>query len=138
MAYMNQERKAKIVAAVKPILAKYGVKGTFKCDRLAITLRMASGKIDFIADQPDSSVQYGQWVTNDKDAKRKQYSFDVNPYWYQEHYTGISKQFLDELIPAMKAADYYDRSDAMTDYFDTAYYYHVKVGSWDKPYNLTK
>jgi hypothetical protein len=29
MAYMNQERKAQIVAAVKPILAKYGVKGTF-------------------------------------------------------------------------------------------------------------
>lgn len=137
MAYMNQERKAKIVAAAKPILAKYGVKGTFKCDLYSITFKMTAGKIDFIADQPDSFPQYGQRVENNKDAQYTQYSFDVNPYWYQEHYTGISKQFLDELIPAMKAADYYNRSDAMTDYFDTAYYYHVKVGSWDKPYALT-
>ena len=29
MAYMSQEKKAKIVAAVKPILKKYGIKGTF-------------------------------------------------------------------------------------------------------------
>ena len=135
---MNQERKAKIVAAVKPILAKYGVKGTFKCSPTSITFKMSAGKIDFIADQPDSFVAYGQWATNDKAAKRAQYSLDINPYWYHEHYTGISKQFLDELIPAMKSADYYDRTDVQTDYFDTAYYYHVKVGGWDKPYVLTK
>ena len=28
MAYMNQERKAKVAAKVKPILAKYGMKGS--------------------------------------------------------------------------------------------------------------
>ena len=29
---------------------------------------------------------------------------------------------------------WYDNSDAMTDYFDTAYYTHVSVGKWNKPY----
>ena len=28
--------------------------------------------------------------------------------------------------------------DAMTDYFDTAYYYGINVGQWDKPYELVK
>lgn len=136
MAWMNQERKAKIVNAMKPVMAKYGVKGTFKCDKLSITFTIREGKVDFIADKPDSVVEYGRYVTLDKAEMRKRYSFDINPYWYHEHYTGISKAFLDEVITAMKAADYYDRSDAMIDYFDTAYYYHVKVGSWDKPYTL--
>ncbi len=42
------------------------------------------------------------------------------------------------IIPAMKGADWYDKSDAQIDYFDTAYYYDVNVGSWNKPYTLTK
>ena len=29
-------------------------------------------------------------------------------------------------------------SDAMTDYFDTAYYVNIHVGKWDKPYELNK
>ena len=29
MAYVSQETKAKIVASVKPIMKKYGLKGTF-------------------------------------------------------------------------------------------------------------
>ena len=138
MAYMSQDRKAKIVAAMKPIMQKYNVKGTFKCDRHSITFRIKSGAIDFVADMPDQVPQYGQWVDVDKDAIRNKYTIDVNPYHYATFYTGVSKEFLDEVIPAMKAADYYDRSDIQSDYFDTAYYYHVKVGAWDTPYVLTK
>jgi hypothetical protein len=37
----------------------------------------------------------------------------------------------------MYGKDYYDRSDAMTDYFDTAYYTNINLGKWDKPYELT-
>jgi dipeptide/tripeptide permease len=36
----------------------------------------------------------------------------------------------------MKSADWYDKSDAQVDYFNTAYYYDVNVGSWNKPYKL--
>ena len=28
----------------------------------------------------------------------------------------------------------YDRSDAMTDYFDTAFYYNISIGDYNKPY----
>lgn len=138
MAYMSQERKAKIVAAMKPIMAKYGIKGTFKCDRHSITFRIKSGKVDFIGDMIDDLVRFGRREAVDKDGLRKSYSLDINPYWYQEHYTGTALAFLSEAVPAMKAADYYDRSDIQSDYFDTAYYYHINVGSWVTPYTLTK
>jgi len=32
---------------------------------------------------------------------------------------------------------WYDNSDAMTDYFDTAYYTNIRIGKWDKPYKFT-
>ena len=138
MAYMSQDRKAKIVAAMKPIMQKYNVKGTFKCDRHSITFRIKSGSVDFIGDMNPNRIDLLNPHKVDYEPLREKYNLDINPYWYQEHYTGTALAFLSEAVPAMKAADYYDRSDAMTDYFDTAYYYHINVGSWDKPYDLTK
>jgi hypothetical protein len=68
---------------------------------------------------------------------RKNKSLDVNPYWFQDHFSGDAKKFLSEVFSGMKAADWYDRSDAQVDYFDTAYYVDVNVGSWKKPYQVT-
>jgi hypothetical protein len=139
MAYMNQERKAKVAAKVKPILAKYGMKGSLSVrNHSTIVLKLTSGSIDFIGDLIEQR-QFG-YVSHkiDKDEMRKRYEISINPYWFQEHYSGESLAFLSEIIPAMKAADWYDNSDAQIDYFDTAYYYDVNVGSWTKPYTLTK
>ena len=36
------------------------------------------------------------------------------------------------------ALGWFDKSDSMTDYFHTAFYYHASVGKWDKPYNAVK
>lgn len=127
MAYMNQERKAKIVAAAKPILAKYGMKATFKCRQHSIDCTLRSGTIDFYVDM----------ISNRADQFQQFGYFEINQYWYEHHFEGTAKAFLDEFLPMMKAADWYDRSDAMVDYFDTAYYWSVSVGSWKKPYELT-
>jgi len=132
---MNQERKQKISNALKPILAKYGMKGTLKCRQHAITLTLRQGPIDFIGDLNES--RNGRLGVS-KDEMRKHYELQVNQYWIDEHYTGVSLEFLKQVKDAMQAADYYDRSDAQIDYFDTAYYYDINVGSWNKPYTLTK
>ena len=137
MAYMNQERKVKIAAAVKPILTKYGMKGSLSVrNHSTIVLTLTSGKLDFIGDLQDER-QFG-YVTNkiDKNKMREHYDLSVNPYWYHEHYSGQSLAFLSEVIPALKSADWYDESDAMIDYFNTAYYFDINVGKWNKPYIL--
>lgn len=140
MAYMSQEKKAKIVAAVKPILKKYGVKGTFSVhNHSTITLKVKSGKIDFIENfiVTDSKVLHGKKMAQDQiDYIRKNQYLDVNPYWFQEHFSGKAKAFLTEVLTGMKSAGWYDNSDAQVDYFDTAYYVGVVIGSWKKPYKF--
>lgn len=140
MAYMNQERKAKIAYTLKPILAKYGVKGSLSVrNHSSIVLTLKSGKIDFIENfiATDKAGITGRKMAQDQiDYLRKNKSMDVNPYWFQEHFTGDAKAFLTEAFKALKSADWYDESDAMTDYFNTAYYVDLNVGKWNKPYTL--
>ena len=140
MAYMNQERKAKISANLKPILSKYGVKGSLSVrNHSTICLTLKSGKIDFIENfiKTDADSYVGRKMDQSQiDYIRKNQSLDVNPYWFQEHFSGDAKAFLTEAFKALKSADWYDESDAMTDYFNTAYYVDVNVGKWDRPYEL--
>ena len=124
MAYMNQEKKAVIAAKLKPVLKKYGVKGTLSVrNHMSIVLNVKAGKVDFFKDYGDreDAIKFG---------------IQVNPYWFQDHFTGVSKKFLAEAFDALKSAGYYNNSDAMTDYFDTAYYYDINIGKWNKPYTL--
>lgn len=132
MAYMNQEKKAKIVSLLKPVLAKYGVKGTLSVrNHSTIVLNIKSGKIDFIGDYTRNSEPR---IREDVE----KFGIDVNPYWFQDHFTGKAKAFLTEAFAAMKGAGWYNNSDAQTDYFDTAYYVDINIGSWRKPYQVTK
>jgi outer membrane protease len=114
MAYMNQEKKAKIATMIKPLLKRYGLKGSLAVrNHSTIVLNIKSGKIDFGGDR-----------------------IQVNTYWVHEHYTGIAKEFLEQAVKALKGADWYDESDAQVDYFNTAYYVDINVGQWNKPYQL--
>lgn len=140
MAYMNQERKAIIAAKLKPVLKKYGVKGSLRVrNHHAIALTVKSGPIDFIGNyiETDRAKAYAKYMDDQTVARlRENQSLDVNQYWYQEHFTGTAKAFLAEAFDALKAAGWYNNSDAMTDYFDTAYYFDINIGRWDKPYEF--
>jgi len=140
MAYFNQERKAERTPAIKAILKKYGIKGSLAVrNHLTFVLNIKSGKIDFVENfiETDSKVFHGNKMTPDQiDYIRKNRSVDVNPYWYQEHFSGTALSFLKEIIPAMYGTDYFDESDAQTDYFHCSHYIDVNIGSWNKPYRV--
>lgn len=124
MAYMNQEKKSVIASKLKPVLKKYGVKGTLSVrNHSSIVLNVKAGKIDFFKDYGDQ-----------EDAKK--FGIQVNQYWFHDHFEGKSKQFLTEAFDALKSAGYYNNTDASIDYFDTAYYYDINIGKWNKPYVL--
>jgi hypothetical protein len=137
MAYMNQERKATITNSLKPILAKYGVKGSLSVrNHSSIVLTLKSGKIDFIANS--NRVCGNDFYQVQRGFRPNTSGYDqVNPYWFQDHYDGLAKEFLTEAFKALKSAGWYDRSDAMTDYFDTAYYVDINIGKWNKPYEVS-
>jgi len=138
MAWMNQDRKSVITKALKPILKKYGVKGSLRVrNHSGIVLTLKSGKIDFIANS--NSVCGNDFYQTARGFKPNTQGYDqVNPYWFQDHYDGVAKAFLTEAFDALKSAGWYDRSDPMTDYFDTAYYYDINIGRWNKPYVVTE
>ena len=125
MAYMSQEKKAKIAPVIKAICKKYGVKASLAVNNHStLVLNVKSGSIDFIKDYGD-------------DESAAKFGIQVNPYHFKSHFTGKSVKFLSEVIPAMNSGNH-DRSDAMIDYFDVGWYVDVNIGKWNKPYTLEK
>jgi hypothetical protein len=128
MAYMSQEKKSKIAPAVKAILKKYKVKGSLSVrNHMSLVLTIKEGSVDFYSD-------YGTTPESRKDAEK--FGIQVNPYWYQDHFVGQSKKFLEEVIPAMNSGNH-NNSDVQSDYFDVGWYIDVNIGKWNKPYVAT-
>jgi len=135
MAYVNQERKAQIAAHVKPILKKYGVKGTLAVrHHMTLALNISEGVIDFIGNSNETCARDPYQVARGVQPSRDY--IDVNPYHYDKHFSGTAKQFLDEVMAAMRGPDYFDHSDAQSDYWHCSHYYDINIGRWDKPYKL--
>lgn len=135
MAWMNQERKAQRAPEIKRILKKYGIKGSLAVrNHSTLVLNIKSGSIDFINNHFETCSKSPEYIGR---YVRKEDYISVNPYWYKEHFTGIAKNFLEEIIPAMYGVDYYDKSDIQADYFDCSHYIDVNIGAWNKPYELT-
>lgn len=141
MAYMSQERKAKIAPVVRAICKKYGIKASLAVrHHSTLTLNITQGPIDFVGNFIDVDVKSAsarKMEQSQIDYLRKNQSLDVNVYWYKEHFTGRALQFLREVIPAMNDGNH-DRSDIQSDYFDVGWYVNVHIGRWNKPYALVK
>ena len=67
----------------------------------------------------------------------------INQYHLEDFYGKENAKVLDKIhsialtAPAKNGGKvWYNNSDAMIDYFDTAYYVHIEVGKWNKPYEV--
>ena len=118
MAFMNQAMKKDLAPGIKKVLNKYGMKATLGVrHHSTLVVRIKKGKLDLVKDSANGELHY-----------------QVNPYWTDRHFTGKSKAFFGDLISAMKGDKWYDNSDVMTDYFDTAYYIDIQAGDYAVPY----
>ena len=137
MAYIKTNEVAEIRKALKE---KFGKSLKFSVRRQhysSVDVSIVSGDVDFYDGSMDSTDKYNGQV----------HKFDghsqINEY--HTHFYGKHEQLFTDIVKIMKTAPalaeggraWYDNSDAMTDYFDTAYYTHVSVGKWNKPYNYT-
>ena len=137
MAYMNQARKAELAPGIKAVLARYGVKGTVGVSNhstLVVTIK--SGNLDFIGEANRWNREYAE--------RTGQRFHSVSGYYQANPYKGAAEfadetiaAFFKELTAAMRGNLWYDNSDIMTDYFDTAYYLDINIGKWDRPYVFT-
>ena len=133
MAYMSQERKAKLAPAIKAALKKFGLKGTLSVrNHSTLCLTVKQGSIDFIGNfnaTISTRPGYGGHVAD-------RY-IDVNPYHFRDHFTGKAKDAIAALHKAMMDGNH-DNSDIQTDYFDVGWYIDINIGTWNKPYALVK
>ena len=133
MAYVSQEMKAKLAPTVKTLLKKYGLKGTLSVDNhRTLVLNISQGGIDFIGNFNATCSKHPRY--NQQPFRPARDHINVNTYWTHEQFSGPAAEFLDQAIQALKGPDYFDHSDAQTDYFHCSHYIDIKIGRWNKPY----
>ena len=136
MAYMNQNLKAELAPGIKAVLKKYGMKGSIAVrNHMTLVVNIKSGKLDIMQNHYDKVTERGTVNQYGDNIKKAEY-LDVNQYWIEDGYTGIVKDFINDLYTAMKGDKWFDKSDIQSDYFHTAYYMDVNIGSWNKPYQF--
>ena len=126
MAYIT----AQDVQAIRNELKQAFPKWKFSCRKgsgsLSVDVTIQRGTVDFSEGFKGSDRRHCQ----------------VNQYWIDSHWTDYeAKQALLKINEIMHNAPgraggkkFYDNSDAMVDYFDTAFYTHLSIGAWDKDY----
>ena len=119
MAYVSQAKKAQLAPTIKAVLKKYKMKGSIAVrHHSTLVVNVQSGPIDFDHSHGDDYSQ-------------------VNVYHIESQWTGVAQSFLKELLAAMKGPEWFDKSDAMTDYFYVSHYTDINLGKWNKPYQFT-
>lgn len=130
MAYVNQEKKAKILAALKPAIPATWKWSLAVRHHSTIVLTISAAPVDLIA-------EYVSRRCSDevRESCLKQRYLDANPYHWREHF---EEPLLTTFAAIFKAlnVDNHDRSDMQTDYFDVGHYVSVHFGRWDKPFTV--
>jgi len=141
MAYIGQEEKKQLAPAIKKVLAKYNTKGTIAIKHHSTLV------VNISASEIDLCEVYYQMKLNDRYHTQRENiekvdHFDLNRYYFADKAKklGFKKagNFIDELVTAMKGSRWFDDSNAMTDYFHTAYYLDINVGKYNKPFKHIK
>jgi hypothetical protein len=113
------------------------LKQTFgKAIKFSVTRDHHSGvSIKIMKSKEDMSPLFGDNVTK--------HSGSVSPHWMDD--TPVLKTLFEKIeeialtAPAKNGGrEWFDKSDAMVDYFHTAYYCNIGVGKWDKGWEMLK
>ena len=121
MAYIDQDTKKKIMSAIaKAFPSSSGWKITGKVrnySSLTITIRQAPiDMLEGVQLTDPGYKQCGPWLMNGDSGY-------------------VHADILKRIDTIVKSeGNWYDKSDAMIDYFETAFYFYIEIGGWDKPF----
>ena len=143
MAYMSQERKKELSPAIKAVFKKYGIKGSISVQHYSkLVVKIKSGSIDFMRGYADIHNMKAERGQRDYTMIEVPEYVGVNEFHIDSNFDGVAEECLTELLSAMNGVgtddENFDKSDAMTDYFQVGWYTDITIGTWEKPYTLTK
>jgi len=134
MAYISQDEKKVLAVEIKSVLKKYGMKATIGVNNHStLVVNIKSGSLDVIGNWFEKQTE-----RHNADQFDKPDHIQVNQYWIDDNYSGKVKDFLNELVLAMKGENWFNNSDIQSDYFDISWYNSINVGKWSSPYILEK
>ena len=111
-----------------------------KFPKWKFSVRKGSGSLSV-----DVNIMQGTESFDDHFSNGRRYA-QVNQYWIADHFKDSSERQAIEMIneimhnaPGRAGGKvFFDESDAMTDYFHTAFYTHLSIGKWDKDYTCVE
>lgn len=129
MAYISAEDVKAIRTELKQKFPKW-----------KFAVRKGSGSLSV-----DVNIMQGTASFDDHFHNGRRYA-QVNQYWIADHFKDSSERQAIEMIneimhnaPGRAGGKvFFDESDAMTDYFHTAFYTHLSIGQWDKDYTCVE
>ena len=132
MAYISANDVAAIRAELKQAFPKW-----------KFSVRKASGGLAVDVTILKGTCSFEEGFQNSFQGKRH---CQVNQYWIDSNWCDAEdKAALKKINEIMHNAPgraggkvFYDRSDAMTDYFDTAFYTHLSIGQWNRDYECVE
>ena len=127
MAYISAQDVAAIRAELKQAFPNWKFAVRKGSGSLSVDVSILQGTVDFSENLQNGHCQ-------------------VNQYWIDSHWTSLeARAALNKINEIMHNAPgraggkvFFDESDAMTDYFHTAFYTHLNIGAWNKNYALVK
>jgi hypothetical protein len=134
MAYINAEEVKAIRVALKAKFPKLKFGCRKSSGSLGVDVVIKEGNVDFSTMFADCARDYEGNVREFKG------NVQVNQYAMDSYNAKQRKVFatIFDIIKTAPANKWFDESDSMTDYFHTAFYIHLEVGEWNKPYVLVK
>lgn len=139
MAYISKERVAEIRAELKAAFP--GVKFSVRRENgTTVCVSIMAGNVDFFDDamRPDGTNNFGDSYKLDAYAKERRYT-QVNEYWIEENWCGEALEMLKK-IKEIVCVGHYDRNagDMGADYPNMTFFVDIRIGAWNKPYELKK
>lgn len=126
MAYMNQERKAKLAAELVKVVPAGWKYSLAVRHHSTIVMTISEAPVDLIR-----SIKPSEYFDPDSATE-----VEVNPHRIDIAFsdTEVAKTF--RAIFASLNTGNHNRSDAQTDYFDVGWYVEVSIGRWDRPFKF--
>lgn len=134
MAYVDQNKKARIAAALKPVMPKDWKWSLAVQNHSTIVLTISQAPVDLLAEYTrvgNERRRYG-----DSSHIRPDHA-DVNHYHLDGAFDGELLETFRKIVTALNT-DNHNRSDSQTDYFDVGHYVKVQLGRWNKPFVVAK
>jgi len=123
MAYMDQNKKKEIAAALKLVVPKDWKYSLRVHDNSSITLTIKSAPIDLLGEHKNLAPGVKGHV-------------ELNEYTLNRAYEGDLLKTMVSISNALNTGNH-NNSDSQTDYFDVGFYSHLQLGKWDKPFQVT-